>query len=268
MKMIVVKKKNQQLSFMRDDKNPASIPPSGAPSWYLTREALEKYNHSTENISTYDYDMDDMNHDINQPQVNAQVQVPACELALVKTDNRKVQIAAEYLKNAALDWYIADTANIAQCRRIFSPFKKLLRKVSNTNNQVPTVLQVHKYLYGLNPQYTPMVFTNNSQDLNAIIKRAKVVETVFNYVFTNPVSLEVSLSVNPNPPIITNSIVTDSHKDTDVNALIQQLQQMTFNYANLTTALLAQNHIPRGQRPFNNNNITTTTNNITRNSNS
>ncbi|RIA79739.1 hypothetical protein C1645_840033 [Glomus cerebriforme] len=29
-------------------------------------------------------------------------------------DNRKVLIAAEYLKDAALDWYVADAANIAQ----------------------------------------------------------------------------------------------------------------------------------------------------------
>jgi hypothetical protein len=48
------------------DKNPASVPPSGAPSWCLTREALEKYNRSTENIPTYDYDTDDTNHDISQ----------------------------------------------------------------------------------------------------------------------------------------------------------------------------------------------------------
>jgi hypothetical protein len=48
------------------DKNPASVPPSGAPSWCLTREALEKYNRSIENIPTYDYDTDDTDHDISQ----------------------------------------------------------------------------------------------------------------------------------------------------------------------------------------------------------
>ena len=48
------------------DKNPASVPPSGAPSWCLTREALEKYNRSIENIPTYDYDTDDADHDISQ----------------------------------------------------------------------------------------------------------------------------------------------------------------------------------------------------------
>ena len=107
--------------------------------------------------------------------------------------------------------------------------------------------------------------TNNPQDLNAAIERAKVVETGFNYIPTKQVSLEVPLSVNPNPPIITTPVATDSHKDTDVDVLTQQLQQMTLNYANLTTALLAQNRTPRGQRPFNNNNNAATTNNTTRN---
>ena len=92
-----------------------------------------------------------------------------------------------------------------------------------------------------------------------------MVETGFNYIPTKQVSLEVPLSVNPNPPIITTPVATDSHKDTDVDALTQQLQQMTLNYANLTTALLAQNRTPRGQRPFNNNNNAATTNNATRN---
>jgi hypothetical protein len=52
------------------DKNPASVPPSGAPSWCLTREALEKYNRSIENIPTYDYDTDDTDHDISQDTEN------------------------------------------------------------------------------------------------------------------------------------------------------------------------------------------------------
>lgn len=49
------------------DKNPAGVPPSGAPSWCLTRDALEKSNRSIDNIPTYDdYDTDDTDHDISQ----------------------------------------------------------------------------------------------------------------------------------------------------------------------------------------------------------
>jgi hypothetical protein len=56
-----LRKKQPDLKQRRiqKDKNPASVPPSGAPSWCLTREALEKYNRSIENIPTYDYDTDD-----------------------------------------------------------------------------------------------------------------------------------------------------------------------------------------------------------------
>ncbi|GET54386.1 hypothetical protein GLOIN_2v1847224 [Rhizophagus irregularis DAOM 181602=DAOM 197198] len=37
----------------------ASVPPAGAPSWCLNREALEKFNRLTKNIPVYDYDTDE-----------------------------------------------------------------------------------------------------------------------------------------------------------------------------------------------------------------
>ena len=36
-----------------------SVPPIGAPSWYLNREALRRYKRSVENIPVYDYDTDE-----------------------------------------------------------------------------------------------------------------------------------------------------------------------------------------------------------------
>ena len=35
------------------------MPPAGAPSWCLNREALEKFNRLTKNIPVYDYDTDE-----------------------------------------------------------------------------------------------------------------------------------------------------------------------------------------------------------------
>jgi hypothetical protein len=35
------------------------VPPAGAPSWCLNREALEKFNRLTKNIPVYDYDTDE-----------------------------------------------------------------------------------------------------------------------------------------------------------------------------------------------------------------
>ena len=54
-----------------------SVPPIGAPSWCLNREALRKFNRSIENIPIYDYDTDeediqdqDQDHNDNNNEVN------------------------------------------------------------------------------------------------------------------------------------------------------------------------------------------------------
>ena len=57
------KQPNLKCRRIQRDKNPASVSPSGAPSWYLTKEALEKYNRSIENVPVYDYDTDHNSHD-------------------------------------------------------------------------------------------------------------------------------------------------------------------------------------------------------------
>jgi hypothetical protein len=40
-------------------KTTTSLPPMGAPSWCLNREALERFNRPTNNIPVYDYDTDE-----------------------------------------------------------------------------------------------------------------------------------------------------------------------------------------------------------------
>ena len=47
------------------DKNPASVPPSGAPSWCLNHEALKQFNRSSDNVPVFDYDTDEDNTDNN-----------------------------------------------------------------------------------------------------------------------------------------------------------------------------------------------------------
>jgi len=44
------------------DKNTASVPPIGAPSWCLNDEALRKFNRSDEDIPDYDYNTEDHNN--------------------------------------------------------------------------------------------------------------------------------------------------------------------------------------------------------------
>ena len=200
-------------------------------------------------------------------------------------DDRKVAIAAGYLRDAAHDWFVNDRANIQQWHiqnqqgnfddrfiEHFSPetkqnqwyyelmtirqtseekvddycrrFRKLLRKV-NTRNLVPDALQVRMFLYGLDPLLTPLVSTNNPANLNAAMERAKVVETGYNYVPTKQISLNVPAATMENPAI--NAIIQPQpapktkipDPGNELEALTQQMQQLSLNYANLSAALLA-----------------------------
>ncbi|GBC49169.2 hypothetical protein GLOIN_2v1886452 [Rhizophagus irregularis DAOM 181602=DAOM 197198] len=57
----LLRKKPPNLKCKRvlDKTETASVPPVGAPSWCLNREALEKFNRLTKNIPVYDYDTDE-----------------------------------------------------------------------------------------------------------------------------------------------------------------------------------------------------------------
>ncbi|GBB87478.1 hypothetical protein RclHR1_13970001 [Rhizophagus clarus] len=213
------------------------------------------------------------------------------------TGNRRVAIAAGYLKDAAHDWFRAngngltawnDNTNqnasfVHQFEAYFSPetkknqwyyelmtirqtaeekvedysrrFKKVLRKVNGTTDPppVPAALQVRMYLYGLNPLLTPLVSTNNPTTLNDAITRAKLVETGYNYVPTKSVSLNVPVAVKENAPLPITPVAgsSTSKNDPDVDALTQQLQQLTLNYATLSSALLAQNNSNNNSKPRN-----------------
>ena len=194
-------------------------------------------------------------------------------------DNRKVEIAAGFLREAARAWYEADRNNINQWHQNnnannfddrflarFSPetkqnkwyyelmtirqmadesvseytlrFRKLLRKV-NAANPLPDRLQVRMYLYGLNPVYTPLVSIGNPGDLAAAEQRALTVETGHNYVPSKEMTMKVPTSVIQNPTL--NTTTTATTQTGEIDALTQQLQQMSLNYATLTSALLAQN---------------------------
>src|ERR1051326_5273191 len=120
-------------------------------------------------------------------------------------------------------------------------FKKLLRKVNSGNSIVPDLLQVRMFLYGLTPLLTPLVATHNPAMLDDAIERAKIVETGYNYVPTKQASFSTVTSTRENPTI---KDLTSGNKNTlsnaapDVDRLSDQLQKLTLNYANLTTALL------------------------------
>src|SRR5919205_3541536 len=238
-------------------------------------------------------------------QIQAQVQVPARELSLIKVtdfhekddedpytwldtfkqaaiannwaDNvRKLEIAKGYLKDAASDWirtatdanaqnqivrFLSGGANeditsfdtrflqqfasetkqnkwfyeLMSLRQVATEsvndyslrFQRLLRKVA-TNQVIPDQMQIRLYLYGLNPLLTPLVSTASPANLNAAIERAKIVETGYNYVPTKDISLKVPPAVKVNP---TTPVQPQKETTSDVDALTQQLQQLSLNLA-------------------------------------
>src|SRR5581483_4752252 len=92
----------------------------------------------------------------------------------------------------------------------------------------------------------PLVSTDNPANLNAAIERAKVVKTGYNYDPTKQISLEVPEVIVQNsminatiqPQVTPKSSIPSPGND--IEALTQQMQQLSINYANLSAALLTQ----------------------------
>ena len=82
---------------------------------------------------------------------------------------------------------------------------------------------------GLNPAYTPLVYSQNPVDLDAAINSARTIEIGYNFA-TGRVPKTVNNVVSTTPKPVSN----------EVNKLTKKMKQLSLNYANLTTALLAQ----------------------------
>ncbi|PKC57568.1 hypothetical protein RhiirA1_472293 [Rhizophagus irregularis] len=61
---------NLKRKSIQVDKNPASVPPIGTPSWCLNEDALKKFNCQTDNIPIYDYDTEDHDNSSNDSENN------------------------------------------------------------------------------------------------------------------------------------------------------------------------------------------------------
>ena len=122
-----------------------------------------------------------------------------------------------------------------------------MRKVNASRKEavVPDVLQVRMYLYGLTPMLTPLVATANPNTLEEVIERAKVMETGYNYVSTKQASFQTIAATKENPTL---AELSKPVVPAEVDSLADQLQKLTLNYANLTTALLAQDKKEQPER--------------------
>ena len=107
------------------------------------------------------------------------------------------------------------------------------------------------YLYGLHPLLTPLVSVHDPGDLAAAITRAKAVETGYNYVPNKALTVQVPPTIIGNPPLPTGIVPTLSNPnptvftapenaESKIDALTKQMEQLTLNYANLTSVMLAK----------------------------
>ena len=125
-------------------------------------------------------------------------------------------------------------------------------------NDLPDQYQVNYFLNGLKPVLVSQTVVANPANLAAAIEQAKLVEAGVNYTMLNLMALpSTSLPSAENKTANSLSIPTtttippqETSLKEDINALTQQMQQLTLNYANISAALVAQ---PRQPRPFRSN---------------
>src|SRR5215216_6723872 len=121
-------------------------------------------------------------------------------------------------------------------------FKKLVNRIGMTDD----VQKKRMFLIGLNPAYTPLVYSQNPIDLDAAVNSARTIEIGYNFTTGRmPKNLNTTASV-------TNAIPKTTFASNEVDELTKRMEQLSLNYANLTTALLAQPQAPPRRRNFNN----------------
>ncbi|CAB5379958.1 unnamed protein product [Rhizophagus irregularis] len=195
------------------------------------------------------------------------------------TPERKLAVAASYLRGAASDWYDTNSATIGNhwesgqntgnnftdlFKKYFAndtrknkwyqelltlrqgsnetvddyaaKFQRLLKRV-DTTNAIPDAQKIRMFLFGLTPTITPMVHLQDANTLSDVIGNARKVETGLNYAHLGPSVTGIATKV---ATVSTTPAKTESPQMEAIEALTQQMQKLSLNYANLSSALLAQ----------------------------
>ena len=114
-------------------------------------------------------------------------------------------------------------------------FKKLVTCVGLIDNT-----QMKKmFLMGLNPAYTSLVYSQNPADLDVTINSARTIEIGYNFASGKALKDFSTTTVSTPKNVVTNA---------EVDELTKKLEQLSINYANLMTALLAQPQQPSRRR--------------------
>ncbi|GBC36526.2 hypothetical protein GLOIN_2v1777707 [Rhizophagus irregularis DAOM 181602=DAOM 197198] len=207
-------------------------------------------------------------------------------------DNRKIALAAGFLKEAARDWYEEDRGNINQWHvdnnannfdtRFINYFATAARRnqwtrelqnikqgdnesVENYSRRFKKLLnkatqgealaaryQINYYINGLKSFLVGQVVIGNTDTLEATITRAKLVELGVNTTLLT--TTPVTISTTEPIPTTTTTTVKPTPQVDEMEALTKQMQQLALNYANLSSVLMVQQSTPRNTRPRPNNN--------------
>ncbi|GBC14645.1 ribonuclease H-like domain-containing protein [Rhizophagus irregularis DAOM 181602=DAOM 197198] len=206
-------------------------------------------------------------------------------------DNRKIALAAGFLKEAARDWYEENRGNINQWHiddnadnfdtRLINYFATAARRnqwtrelqnikqgdnesVKNYSRHFKKLLnkatqgealaaryQINYYINGLKSFLVGQVVIGNTDTLEATITRAKLVELGVNTTLLT--TTPVTTSTIEFIPTTTTTVKPTPQVD-EMEALTKQMQQLALNYANLSSVLMVQQSTPRNTRPRPNNN--------------
>ncbi|CAB4414668.1 unnamed protein product [Rhizophagus irregularis] len=205
-------------------------------------------------------------------------------------DDRKVALAAGHLKEAAYNWYQNDHTNITQWKGNNASFKdrflayfatdarknqwtrelqgikqkegesvedysRRFRKVLNKathENALANQYEVNYFINGLSPIYVSQVVLSAPADLATAITRVKLIETEVKYTLMNVMPKEEA--TNTTTTITTPAPVAqvETILKNEIDALTQQMQQLSINYANLLASLTKPPRpINRTSRPEN-----------------
>ena len=105
---------------------------------------------------------------------------------------------------------------------------------------------------GLNPAYTPLVYSSNPENLDAAITSARAVEVGFNFTTgTAPKATTTTTEITSYTtvtPIASQMMDLTPVTNNELDELTKKIEQLTINYANLTSAMTAQTTFPSFQR--------------------
>jgi hypothetical protein len=185
------------------------------------------------------------------------------------TEVRKKQIVGGYLKDAAAIWFASISGTIGDHwntgtntnnnfedlfdRQFASDAKKNIWyqrlmnlrqtsdesvdsyaakfvKLANRVNLTDDIQKKRMFLFGLNPALTPMVHMQNPMNVNDAITHARNAEIGLNYATT---------AITPTTYINTTGTQA-KEKGQDIDKLVQQMEQLSLNYAQISAALTAQ----------------------------